>query len=234
MKGKLLVLIAICLASTLGLISLVVPEPTTFTVTSTQPVTATGSQSFTQTVTPLGVVTWTVYPSVCLGGTLIASNLALCQYYQELCSSTVCYVANTYITEASSAFTYTGEYMITNTEYFSQVVQITSTVSYRQVTEGSISIWPNYISGINQAIYTYSPPAIFTSTSMATSTVTSSLTQTGYITKQVPLISTGSTYHEVAIALVTVIVVSLIVVLSLRKGKGSTGQSKLDSWQALN
>jgi hypothetical protein len=50
MKSKLVVLIAICLASTLGLISLGVPEPTT--VTSTQLVTVTGSQSSTLLVTP--------------------------------------------------------------------------------------------------------------------------------------------------------------------------------------
>ena len=74
-------------------------------------------------------------------------------------------------------------------------------------------------------------PIIFTSTT--TSTVTSSLTQTGYVTKQMAPIYTGSVYQEQAVALVIVLGVSLLLVVSsMRKEKVATGQSKLDSRHA--
>jgi len=200
MKGKLVVLVAICLASTLGLISLGVSEPMTFTLTYTQHVMVTGSQSITLTVTPIIVLTVTDYPCIWLEG-----FPTVC-YTQEACNQLpyqppTCYVATAYTTSALSGFTYTAYFQNTPTYQCNMIGCSWSPLSTTWVT------------------YTYSP-GLSMSTSVATSVVTSPLTQTGYITKQMTPITTGSAYQEEAGALAIVLAVSLLMtVLNSQKGK---------------
>ena len=191
------------MASTLGLISLRAPEPTTVTFTSTQPVMVTVSQSFTLTMTPLAVLTVTAYPCIWLEG------FAPVCYTQESCNQipnqlSTCLVATVYTTSALSAFTYTAYFQNTPTIQCNMIGCSLSPLS---------TTW---------ATYTYSP-TFCTSTSVALSTVTSSLIQTGYMTKQIPSISTGSVYQEEAVVLAIVLTVSLLMmVLNLRKEKDTT------------
>lgn len=171
MKGKLVVLIIVCLTSMLGLISLVVPEPTAIktTVTFATTPTVTGYRSSSYTLmSPPEIVTYTTYWTV-----------------------------------------------------------VWCTIPFQYVGYCNKSV------GVGIA---YVPPYAY-STSVTrlviTSTVTSSFTQTGYITKQMAPISNGSAFQEGAVALVVVLAVSLLMaVLSLRKRKDATRQSKLDPWQS--
>jgi hypothetical protein len=60
-------------------------------------------------------------------------------------------------------------------------------------------------------------------TSVTTSSMTSSLISTGYMTKQMPPVSTGSAYQEGAVALAVVLAVSLLTaVLVCRKNENKT------------
>ena len=178
----LMVLIIICV-STLGLVSLVVPEPTTVTYTSTSAVNITGFQSVTLT-RPL--ITTPEFPvdcdyAGCYSNAAITETIMASTTWTNL--STFSNDVTWYFTETSSTSYGLSPYMLTTLSELGFATPFT-------VTAGP-----------------------FVSTSVATSTVTSSVTQTGYTTEQLSPILTSGTNQMIAVALAVVLIVSLLMAI---------------------
>ena len=209
MNSKVLVLLFVCVASAIGLVSLGVPEPTTVTFTTTQAVTSTGSQSFTLNVPQASAITAVSYPRTEVGGIWL--------YYTTLCNinyvsqppTTVCATGTTYTTTGDSPFTYIN-FIVTS---------LTTTENYSASSEPMSP--PAVIISATWATLTYSPE-ISTSTSATTSSVTSSFIRTSELTKQVAPISTGGMYQAIATVLVVILALSLLIISRIRISRNKT------------
>lgn len=192
MKGKLLVLIAICLASALGLISLGVPQLTTTTVTVTFSTTLTRSQAITLT-SPFK----TTMPFYC------GFNVNCVAISSARLSTTV---------TVSVVQTWTSYSPLSPYSYTLMCFPETNTVAgytYTYSTSHCVEI-------VAIPVIEIVSPII--STLMTASSMTSSMTSTTYMTELMPLISTGSAYQEIAIALIAVLAVCVVMAV-LQKGK---------------
>jgi len=192
---RLILLIALCVASMLGLASLGIPEQTTMAFTTTEPVAATSTYSSITTITPETTQSVTIIPCIGLG------NFACVTYSQGFCFNGTCYVGETYTTTASSIFIYTSIYSTTTTQSYTPTYYIPLTMTFR-----------------TSATYTWIP-TISTQTAVSTSTVTTSLTQTSNSTSQQAAIFTNNTNQMVAAVLAAVLVLSITMIIRESKKK---------------
>jgi len=190
-----MVFCVVCLVSLLGLVTLAVPQPSVVTYTSTLAVNITGFQSATLT-RPL--ITTPEFPVDCdYAGCY--SNVAITETIMATTTwtnlSTFSNDVTWYFTETSSTSYGLSPYMLTTLSELGFATPFT-------VTAGPI-----------------------VSTSVTESTVTSSLTRTGYVTEQLSPFRTNSTNQMIAAALALVLVISLLtVVRGLRKKETKQAQ----------
>ena len=173
--------------SMLGLVTLAVPQPTIVTYTSTTAVNITGFRSTTLT-RPL--ITTPEFPVDC--------------------DYAGCY-SNAAITEtimATTTWTNLSKFSNDVTWYFTETASTSYGLSHYMLTTLSEL-------GFATPFTVTAGPIV--STSVTTSTFTSSLTQTGYTTKQLSTLRTNSTNQTIAAALAPVLVVSLLTVCGLRR-----------------